>query len=292
MEDVLAARARLGECPVWDPARQELDWVDIYNHRVHRFEPSTGEDRYVETRDVVCAIALAAGGDHVLAALRDELAVLDLSTGAIELRHRVPLAEHTRFNDGKCDALGRFWVGTISDEPGKAALYRCDPDGAYQIMEEGLTISNGLGWSPDGRTFYLTDSPQKKIFAYRFDLSRGTISDRRVAVDLGDEPVEPDGLAVDAQGNLWSALWDGWCIACFTPDGEELDRVAVPVQRPTALAFGGPSLTELYVTSASVGFSQKEIQQNLLAGDLFRVTTSVAGLPTHRFASEFTDTRG
>ena len=106
-------------------------------------------------------------------------------------------------------------------------------------METGLTISNGLGWSPDNETFYLTDSPQRKIYAYRFDLETGAIADRRVFVDLGDEDVEPDGLAIDREGNLWSALWDGWSIVCFDPTGKERERIAMPVQRPTSLTFGG-----------------------------------------------------
>jgi sugar lactone lactonase YvrE len=285
IEDVLAARARLGECPVWDPGRQQLLWVDIYNHRVHQFEPSTGRDRYVETDDVVCAIALAAGG-RLLAALRRELVFLDPASDRIEPRSRIEFSHaDTRFNDGKCDTHGRFWVGSISDEPGQAGLYRYDPDGSLHQLEHGLTISNGLGWSPDDRTFYLTDSPQKKIFAYRFDAARGTISDRRVLVDLGDEAVEPDGLAVDGQGNLWSALWDGWCIVCFDPAGTELERIPVPVQRPTSVAFGGRDLTELYVTTASIGLSQKEVQRGVLAGDLFRVAAPVAGLPTNGFGA-------
>ena len=216
--------------------------------------------------------------------MRDRLAFLDLDDGSVESRQRVEFAHSdTRFNDGKCDARGRFWIGTISQTPGQAALYRYDPDGSLQIMETGLTISNGLGWSPDNRTFYLTDSPQRKIYAYRFDLATGRIAGRRVFVDLSDEEVEPDGLAIDRDGNLWSALWDGWSIVCFDPEGKERERIALPVQRPTSLTFGGADWTDIYVTSASVGLSQSEIQEGICAGDLFRVPGQVPGLPTHRF---------
>jgi sugar lactone lactonase YvrE len=283
-EAVLSARARLGECPLWDPDRGQLVWVDIYNHRVHQFDPASGRDQYLETDDVVTAIALA-GGDRLLLALRDQLAFLHLETGEIEPLQQVDFGHPgIRLNDGKCDARGRFWVGSISEQPEQAALYRYDPDGSLHVMQEGLTISNGLGWSPDGKTFYLTDSPTRKIYAYRFDAETGAISDRRILVDLGDEAVEPDGLAIDRQGNLWSALWNGWCIVCHDPTGREIARTRLPVQRPTSVAFGGDDLTDLYVTTASVGLSQAEIQRGFCAGDLFRVAAPAPGMPTNRFA--------
>jgi sugar lactone lactonase YvrE len=282
IEPVLAARARLGECPLWDPRRRQLDWVDIYNHRVHQFDPETGDDSYIETPEVVGAIALTES-DRLLVALSDQLAFLSPDTGEIESLRRVTFPHpDTRFNDGKCDARGRFWVGSISQQPGNAALYRFDPDGTLHVMETGLTISNGLGWSPDGATFYLTDSPQRKIYAYEFDVETGSISHRRVLVDLGDEQVEPDGLVIDERGNLWSALWNGWCIVCFDPTGREVERIQLPVQRPTSLAFGGDDLTDLYVTTASVGLSQAEIRQGFHAGDLFRIASAVRGMPAHR----------
>jgi sugar lactone lactonase YvrE len=291
---VLDARARLGECPVWNPARQELDWVDVYNHRVHRFDPASGRDRVFDAGDVVSALSLVgdgaeddAGSDDLrLLALRDRLAFLHLASGEIESLHRLTFARpDSRLNDGKCDAQGRFWVGSMSREPGQAALYRYDPDGSLHVMETGLTLSNGLGWSPDGATFYLTDSTERRIHAYRFDAASGSIHDRRVLIDLGDEAVEPDGLAVDQRGHLWVALWDGWCVARFDARGREVERTPLPVQRPTSLAFGGPDLADLYVTSASIGLSQEEIQGQFLAGDLFRISTDSTGLPSHRFHS-------
>lgn len=280
---VLTARARLGECPVWDADHQQLFWVDAYNYRVHQFDPATGHDRYFETGDVVSAIVLA-GEDRLLMALRDRIALLQLQTGEIRVLHQMQFPfPNTRFNDGKCDVKGRFWIGAISEAPEQAELYRYDPDGSLQVMETGLTISNGLGWSPDGATFYLTDSAKHKIYAYDFAAETGTICDRRVLIDLTNEGVEPDGLAIDTQGNLWSALWNGWCIACFNPVGQELFRVKLPVQCPTSVAFGGPQLTDLYITSASVGLSQKEIQQGVEAGDLFHFSTQSTGRPIYSF---------
>jgi sugar lactone lactonase YvrE len=282
VQPVLVARARLGECPVWDAQQQQLYWVDVYNYRVHQFTPATGQDRYFETGEVVSAIALA-GPHRLLIALRHRLAFLDTQTGNMTPVCQVDFPHpDTRFNDGKCDAQGRFWIGSVSEATGQAELYRYDPDGTLQVMETGLTISNGLGWSPDGSTFYLTDSaPAKTIYAYDFDAKAGTLHNRRVLVDLSQEAVEPDGLAIDRQGNLWSALWDGWCVACFSAAGQEIQRVRMPVQRPTCPTFGGPELKDLYVTSASVGLSQQEIQQGILAGDLFRIAMPVPGMPTY-----------
>ncbi|KJH71052.1 SMP-30/gluconolactonase/LRE family protein [Aliterella atlantica] len=283
VQNVLSARARLGECPLWDETNQRLYWVDVYNQRVHEFDPTSGRDRYFDLDSVVSAIA-CSGKDRLLVALRDRLVFLDLQIGSIEHLYQIEFPHpDTRFNDGKCDPQGRFWIGSVSEIPGQAALYRYDPDGSLHLMETGLTISNGLGWSPDGATFYLTDSAQHKIFAYRFDPQSGSISDRRIVVDLSNEAVEPDGLAIDRQGNLWSALWDGWCIVCFNSIGQEILQVKMPVQRPTCPTFGGTDLTDLYITSASVGLSQKEIQQGFFAGDLFRLSTVFPGMPAHRF---------
>jgi sugar lactone lactonase YvrE len=188
-------------------------------------------------------------------------------------------------NDGKCDAQGRFWIGSCSDHPGQAALYRYDPDGSLHTMETGLTIANGLAWSPDGSTFYLTDSAQHKIFAYDYLAETGSIVNRRTLIDLSTEAVEPDGLTVDIDGNLWSALWDGWSVACFAASGQELSRIQLPIPRPTCVTFGGPDLTDLYITSASVGLSQKEIQKCHTAGDLFCLAAVAHGLPTHSFGA-------
>jgi sugar lactone lactonase YvrE len=150
-------------------------------------------------------------------------------------------------------------------------------------MEQGLTIGNGLGWSPDQTTFYLTDSTPHKIYAYRFDTASGAIADRRVLIDLSQEEFEPDGLTVDSEGCIWSAMWNGWCIIRFDPDGKEIMRVQVPVQRPTCCTFGGTDLRDLYITTASVGLSQTEIQTGFYAGDLFCLHTDVTGMPSTPF---------
>ncbi|MEO1349784.1 MAG: SMP-30/gluconolactonase/LRE family protein [Cyanobacteria bacterium J06635_15] len=284
IKNMLHARARLGEGPIWDDQQQRLFWVDIYNHRLHKFDLATHQDTFWEFEDLVTGLALIDAENLVLAQ-RDGLSQLHLPTQRltflIDLESDQP---DNRLNDLKCDRRGRLWVGLMNNhEEPKAKLYRYDPDGSLRVMETELSISNGLGWSPDDTTFYLTDSPAQKIYAYDFDLDSGQIHDRRVLIDLTSESFFPDGLTIDAEGCIWSAMWDGWCVIRFDAQGKELMRVPMPVQRPTSCTFGGPDLKELWITSAAVGLNQSEIQKGFYAGDLFCVGTDVVGSPNHTF---------
>jgi sugar lactone lactonase YvrE len=280
---VQEARARLGEGPVWDDRTQSLFWIDILNYRVHQFFPERGTDRVFDVGDLVGSVALTHS-DTLLVALRHGLARLDLATGEVE--HLLEVEEgkpDNKLNDGKPDAQGRFWFGSFSQNEGEAALYRYDPDGSLHVMQDGMTGSNGLGWSPDGGTFYLTESGEKKIYAFDFDGDAGEIRNRRVFVDLSDDDATPDGLSVDEDGYVWSAQFDGAGVIRFAPDGLEASRLHLPVKRTTSCAFGGPDRKHLYVTTASVGLSEQEIDENLHSGDLFCADMGVAGLPFHRF---------
>jgi sugar lactone lactonase YvrE len=282
-EVALAARARLGEGPAWDAEAGALWWVDILNHRVHRFSPETGADDYWEVGETVGCAAPAEEG-RVLLALRRELGLLDPRTGEVErIATLLDEAPGTRLNDGRCDPRGRFWVGSMAKEEGAAVLFRYDPGGGARIMERGLTLSNGLGWSPDGGTLYLTDSPAKTIYAYDFDLDDGEISRRRVFADLSGGDAFPDGLTVDAEGCVWSAQWEGGCVVRLAPDGREVERATLPVPLTTSCAFGGRDGGDLYVTTASVGLSQDQIQESFPSGDLFRLRPGVRGLPLTPF---------
>jgi sugar lactone lactonase YvrE len=276
------ARARLGEGPVWDDRRGELFWVDVLNRRVHRFDPRAGRSRVYDVGDLVGSLALTRD-ESLLLALRHRLARLDLESGEVHpLLDVEPGRDANKLNDGKPDAHGRFWFGSFSQNEGEAALYRYDPDGSLHVMQEGMTGSNGLDWSPDGRTFYLTDSGDGKIYAFDFDEARGAISNRRVFADLSGSTT-PDGLAVDAEGHVWSAQFDGGHVLRFSPEGKEVSRVALPVKLTTSCAFGGEGLRELYVTTASVELSEAELDEHFHSGDLFRVPVHVAGRPFHRF---------
>jgi sugar lactone lactonase YvrE len=279
------ARARLGEGPVWDDRRGELFWIDVLNRRIHRFDPAAGRSRVYDLDDIVGCVALTHG-DALIVALRHRLVRLDLESGAAETLIEVEADKpDNKLNDGKPDARGRLWFGSFSQNEGEAALYRYDPDGSLHVMQDGMTGSNGLGWSPDGGTFYLTDSGDQKIYAFDFDLERGELSDRRVFVDLSDSTT-PDGLSVDEQGHVWSAQFDAGAVIRFSPEGREVSRLELPVEIATSCAFGGDGLRELYVTTASVGLSEQELDEHFHSGDLFRVAAGVAGLPFHRFGRQ------
>jgi len=281
-KNVLTARARLGEGTLWHPDEQLLYWVDIYNHRVHQFNPVTGANQFFDVGEVVGCIA-PAGTNRLIMAQRHRIAFLDTISGTVTPILDIEDNPDIRFNDGKCDHAGRFWFNSMSSkgEP-QASLYRYDRDGLH-VLETGLTVANGLGWSPDDRTFYLADSPLQTICAYDYDFESGSISDRRVLIDLKAESFFPDGLTVDKDGCIWSAMWDGWCIIRFDPNGKEMMRVMMPVQRPTCCTFGGEGLETLYITTASVGLSEAEIQNSFYSGDLFSLQTNTSGLIANQF---------
>jgi len=280
---VLEARARLGEGPCWDAQAGRLYWVDIYNHRVHEVDPATGSDRFFDVGEVVACLAPASGG-RLIVGLRHHLACLDTRTRTVTPILEFETRSHVRSNDGKCDARGRFWFGTMSTAGPEAALYRYDPDGSLHVMETGLTVSNGLGWSPDGGTFYLTDSPAQVIYAYDFESATGRLANRRILVDLRGQAFFPDGLTVDREGCLWSAMWDGWCVIRFDAAGREKQRLPMPVQRPTCCAFGGTDLSTLFITTATVGLSEDEIERSFHSGDLFALAAQVTGCAADRFS--------
>ncbi|MGD1853437.1 MAG: SMP-30/gluconolactonase/LRE family protein [Leptolyngbyaceae cyanobacterium] len=277
-ENVLAVRARLGEGPIWNAERQVLHWVDIYNRRVHTFDPVSGKDTYIEVDTVVSGLFLE-DERHLILAQENRLTRLDLHNQTTALLIEIEADRpNNRLNDVRADSRGRRWVGTMNnDGKPEANLYRYDLDGSLHHMETNLSISNGLGWSPDQTIFYLTDSPQQVIYAYDFDVDAGTICDRKPLIILTDESFYPDGLTIDTEGCLWSAMWNGWCVIRFDPQGQEMMRVPLPVPLVTSCTFGGENLTDLFITTASAGLSQAELKQSFEAGDLFRLRTEVKG---------------
>ncbi len=280
-ENVLPVRARLGEGPIWNAVKQVLHWVDIYNRRVHTFDPASGEDTYYEVDTVVSGLFLEEEGFLILAQ-ENGLTRLNLHNGTTTPVVSVEAEQpDNRLNDVRADGRGRRWIGTMNnDEQPKANLYRHDPNGSLHLMETGLSISNGLGWSPDQTIFYLTDTPRQVIYAYDFDADAGTIGDRHPLVQLVGESFYPDGLTIDAEGCIWSAMWNGWCVIRFDPDGKEMLRVSLPVPLVTSCTFGGENLTDLFITTASAGLSQAELKKSVEAGDLFCLQTDIKGQPT------------
>jgi sugar lactone lactonase YvrE len=277
---VIRTRAQAGECPVWNEEEQAIYWTDVLDERIHRFYPETGMHDTFNMDVSVSGIGLRSRGGLVLATWKG-FAFWDEQTTDLEIFSNPPEEqEGSRFNDAAVDRKGRFWAGAWGgmgklDPTNK--LYRLDPDGSIKTMETGIIISNGIGWSPDNETMYFTDSPRRTIYAYDFDFPSGEIDNRRIFAKLPEEEGEPDGLAVDSEGFVWSARWDGWKITRFDPEGSIEREIHLPVQRPTSCTFGGPGLDELYITTASVGLTTKELNNQPLAGDLIKLQTEFKG---------------
>ncbi len=281
----LDARADLGEGPRWDSAHQRLLWVDIMRGRVHAFTPSTGACRNVAVGQPVGALASCRDGSLVLA-VAGGFARLDLDSQKFEMQAAVEADRpQNRMNDGACDGAGRFWAGTMAldEQPGAGALYRLDPDLTVHTMLTGVSISNGLDWSLDGRRMYYVDSPTRRIDVFDFDVATGSIANRRTFVEVPADAGVPDGLTVDAAGFVWLALWGGAALRRFAPDGTLERVVPLPVTHPTSCAFGGAALDELYVTSARRPLTAEEKARQPQAGGVFRVRPGVVGRPAHLF---------
>lgn len=275
----------LGEGPVWVPEEQALYWVDILRPALQRWHPESGDYLYWKMPSEIGCFALREKGGAVLA-LKDGFAFLDFGNSMIDLIFNPESNQpYTRFNDGKCDRRGRFWAGTM-DEDGKnfrGSLYRLNSFQEYHQIISGIGTSNGLGWSPDNRVMYYTDSKKRTIWVYDFDLESGAISNQHVFVTTPTDYI-PDGLTVDAEGYVWSAKWDGWKVVRYAPDGSVDLEINLPVQRPTSCVFGGSDLTDLYITSASTGLSRAELAEQPLAGCIFIVESGTKGLLEPRFA--------
>jgi sugar lactone lactonase YvrE len=281
----LHAHALLGEAPLWDAAEQALYWVDVKRGEVHRFDPATGRDaRWIVAEDVGSLAVREAGG--LVVAMRSGFHFLDPATGrTTPIVNPEPERGENRFNDGKPDRQGRFWAGSMHDPETRptGGLYRLDPDRSCRRLVDGLVCSNGLCWSPDGRTMYHADTVYRTVWAWDFDPDRGEIANRRTFIEVPAADGAPDGATVDAEGCLWLAHWDGWRLTRYDPIGRIERVVMLPVQRPTCPAFGGPDLDVLYVTSASINFSAAERARQPLAGGILALDPGIRGLPEARF---------
>jgi len=281
-ELLLDAKAELAEGPCWLADRERLMWVDINAGRVHVLDPATGDDRVVEVGQPVGA-AVPADDGRVALAIREGFAFLDLDDGGIERIADVEIEiAGNRMNDGKCDTAGRFWAGTMAVDGRRraGALYRLDGGRQVEQMVVGVGISNGLGWSVDDRLMYYIDTPEDRVDVFDFDPAAGTIANRRPFVSI-EAPGHPDGMAVDAEGGLWVAIWGGNRIVHYLPDGTTADTVELPVAQVSSCCFGGPDLRDLYITTAWEHLAPEQRQP--LAGGLFRCRPGVAGQPTRAY---------
>ena len=283
---VVPSTAFLGEGPTWMATERRLAFVDILAPAVIIADPADGSFVAHQTPELVSAVVPRRSGGFLVAA-QTGLKAFDPGSGRLAVI-AAPEADKpgNRFNDGKCDRRGRFFAGTLAIDttPGHGSLYRLDADGRSTLIDAGFHISNGLGWSPDDKRFYFTDSGARRIYVYDYDLETGAMAGRRTFVDVPEGVGIPDGLTVDAEGFVWSAHWDGWCVTRYDPDGR-VDRVLnLPVPRPTSCCFGGPDFATLYVTSARIRLSARQLAEAPLSGSVFAVQPGVHGLPETAFA--------
>ncbi len=282
---VLDAKAECAECPVWVAEEQALYWTDIPGRTLNRFDPASGGNRVWPMPEEVGSFALREVGG-VVAALRSGFAFIDLETGAVtHIADPETDRPDNRFNDGRCDRAGRFWAGTMH-EPRTArdgALYCLEPDCSWRRVADDVLVANGLAWSPDDRRMYWSDSRNQIVYVFDYDIATGGASNRRELVRLTDAQGRPDGAAVDAEGFYWSACFMGGKVIRFAPDGRVDREVPMPVRDITMCAFGGPTLTTLYVTTSREALTAEERRQQPQAGGIFAVDAGVPGLPEPRF---------
>ncbi len=278
---VLDAHAEVGEGPTWDRVRQQLWWVDIPRGAIHRFDPASGTDHVHVVDQPVGAVVVRRGGDLLLA-VRDGFGVLE--EGRLKIVAAVEAdGAGNRMNDGKVDPAGRFWAGTMASDAaaGAGALYRLQKDHRVDTVLSGLTISNGMDWSLDDQTMYFIDSAGGSVQAFSYDRRTGAIDAPRTLIVIPEEDGVPDGMTVDSAGFLWIAVWGGAAVRRYSPDGELVGEVRLPVSQVTSCAFGGPTMHDLYITTASKELTPAQREEQPHAGALFHVRPGVAGRQPH-----------
>jgi sugar lactone lactonase YvrE len=286
MKPVLTQRFALGECPRWDEKNQMLWWVDILNQQLHGLDSHSGEHLCRQFSEEIGCFSLRKSGGFILAG-RSGFWLIDSFDG--ELQHIYdPESDfpNQRFNDGRCDSDGRFIAGTMN--PNKDESY-----GQFYQMGSTHHVSpligrswtcNGLAFSPDGRTLYWSDTPQRSIYQCDYDPSTGKVANQRLFYQVPDEKGRPDGASIDSKGNYWSALYGGGEILCISPNGILLHELQVPVTNPTMVAFGGKNLQTMYITSANQKLSEKQLMDNPLEGSLLSCEAPYPGCVESRFA--------
>ena len=283
IEVAVRIQAELGEGPTWDRASSTLVWVDVLASEVHRYAPARDDDAVLSVPQHVGAAKPRSMGGLVLN-LRDGIALVDRDGGKTWLVYWA--RDGVRGNDAAVDPAGRLWAGTMRYDTAEGGgwLARVEPSGAAKVVLDKVTISNGIGWSPDHSRMYYIDTPEQRIDVLDYDSDTGEATGRRPLCSVEGTSGSPDGLTVDADGCVWVALWGGAAVRRYTPDGV-LDReIALPVDQPTACCFGGDDLTDLYVTTARTGLDESALAARPLSGSVLVLPGLGVGLPSFAFA--------
>ncbi|RFM26892.1 SMP-30/gluconolactonase/LRE family protein [Deminuibacter soli] len=280
---LLPRRLQLGEGGYWDAARQKLLYVDIVAGVVECYDPLSGNIRTWNVGKMVSAV-IPTADDQLLLAVQGEIVRMDPISGTCRLICEIePGIPANRCNDGKCDAHGRLWIGTmdVNAAAHAGALYRIQ-DGQVSKMLEHISISNGLCWSADNKTLYYIDSYEYAVRAYDFNLETGMLSNKRMVVKMTEQGVLPDGMCIDEEGMLWVAIWGGGCVNRYNPaTGAIIGKVKVEAPNVTSCVFGGATMQRLFITTARQGLFDIELEMYPQSGSIFYVDLPVKGLPGH-----------
>jgi sugar lactone lactonase YvrE len=285
-ELVIQAKTDLGEGPCWDQGKGVLYWVNILGRTLNIYGPQKKENREIQLDQLVGTVVPRKSGGAVLA-MENGFYFLDLETEQLTQVHdpESHLPEN-RFNDGKCDPYGRFWAGTMSlnEEKGKGSLYCLHTNMKVEKKVEGLTISNGLAWSPDHKYMYLIDTPTKKVTRFDYDGETGKIENAVAVIQFKEGEGAPDGMTIDEAGMLWIAHWGGAQVSRWNPEtGEKLLSIPVPALNVTSCTFGDSDLKTLYITTARKNMTEEQLKEYPLTGGLFKVRTGIKGAVNYPF---------
>lgn len=275
------AKAQLGEGALWHPTENKLYWVNIEGRTLHIYDPVTKENQSFPVKERVGTVVPVKSGG-ALVALQNGIHFIDTNTGSLRFITNPLTNDSIRFNDGKCDPSGRFWVGSmhLRFAEGAASLYRMDKDRTIHKMLDGVTVSNGIAWTKNKKTMYYVDSHLRRIDAFDYNDADGTITNRRAVVTIPEGGGSPDGIALDAEGKIWAALWGANAVGRFDPQtGELLQKIEVPAPNVSSCAFGGKNLDTLYITTARGELSEAQLAAYPLSGGLFSVKPGVSGVP-------------
>ncbi|MCK4805190.1 MAG: SMP-30/gluconolactonase/LRE family protein [Spirochaetes bacterium] len=272
---VVDHKSVVGECPIWHPFDKKLYWIDIPEGIIFRYDPETGKHEEFYSGEVIGGFTIQEDGSLLLFLEKGAVKILkdgETSTVIDEIYEELD----TRFNDVIADPEGRVFCGTMPAKDHKARLYRLDKDGSITKILDGIGISNGMGFTPDRKQMYFTDSPGGKIYLFDYDLETGKIKNQRMFVTVPESEGVPDGMTVDKEGCIWSARWDGGCLIRYKPDGKEDLRIQFPAKKISSVTFGGKDYRDIYVTTAG---GDKREEEGPDAGALFHLNLDIQGVP-------------
>lgn len=288
--ETLEVKNTLGEGVIWDAIGAAAWWTDIDGSKLYRYDPAHKQLDHWSTPERLGSFALVADSDYLICGFASGFAYFNPHNPQIVDLQWLQKTEQdnpgTRLNDGRADRQGRFWAGSMveSGDQGAGALYCLDQQLQVTRKVSGLTISNGLCWSPDSTVMYHTDTPSRRINAYDFDATTGAIANQRCLVRT-EKGCFPDGSTVDSEGYIWNAQWGASQVVRYSPAGEVDFILPLPVSQPTCVAFGGPQLDRLFVTSATQGFDQQALLAEPEAGNVLVFQTNITGTPDSRFVA-------